>query len=113
MTQACRVLGPGGALCALGTGADELGLMLDRREAVLLADLPAPGVERTVVKFDDCPAAATDQVVVMAPAASAVCRLATDAPDRIDLAVGGEPVEVAVDRREADPIESLVQLLGR
>lgn len=85
--------------------------MLDAAESVLVADLTTPLAERAVVYLDDRAAVAADQVVVMAMGAGTIGRLAVRTANRVDLVVLFEAAEVAVDRGEADLVESLVELL--
>ena len=85
--------------------------MLDAAESVFIADLTTPFAERAVVNFHDRAAIATDQVMMVAVPAGAVCGLAVGAADRIDLTVLFETAEIAVDGGQADLVEALVQLL--
>lgn len=85
--------------------------MLDSCEAVLCTDPTTPVADRAVVELNNPAAFAADQVVVVTVSAGAERHLAARATDRIDLTVLCQAVEIAVDRREPDPVESLVQLL--
>lgn len=74
-------------------------------------NLLAPVVELTTVKLDHLAAVAADQVVVMAMTARPIGELSVRSADRIDVSLFGQPIEIAVDGREADRIELAVQLL--
>lgn len=87
--------------------------MFDGGEAVLLGDAPAPALEHAVVQLHDLAAVATDQVVVVTSGAGAVGGLARRPHDRVDLFGFGQAREVAVDRRQADLLEPVVQFLCR
>lgn len=85
--------------------------MLDAAETVLGCHLLAPVVELTTVQLDHFAAVAADQVVVMAMTARPIGELSVRSANRIDLSLFGQPIEIAVDGREADRVEPAVQLL--
>ncbi len=85
--------------------------MFDSRKPVFGADLPTPITEAAIVDLNHLPTFAADQVVVVSMTAGAVSRLATRPTDRVDRTVLGKPAEVAIDGRQPDLVEPLVQLL--
>lgn len=64
------------------------------------------------MQLNDPPAAAAGQMVVVAVTTGAISSLAGGAPDRVHLAVFGQPREVPVDRCQTHVVEALVQFLG-
>lgn len=98
---------------AVGAEPDQLGAVLDLREAVAIGHAPRPVVEAAVADLLDPPAGATRQMVVMAASTEQKRLFSGVAANRVGLALVGKALEVAVDGREADAVEPLVQLLRR
>lgn len=109
MRFAARRLSAGGR--AGLAGAQQLGLMFDVFETVIGGDLAAPIGECAVVNLDDAAAFAAGQVMVMTGATGAVGGLPVRAANRVDVALVCEPAQVAVDGRQADTAQLVVQFL--
>lgn len=106
-----------GRSAAVGADAGQFCLVFDLLEAVLGGDATTPVRERAVVQFDDLAATPAGQVVVVPGRTGAVGGFAAGTADRVDLALVGEPAEVAVHGRQADAgiggTQSLVKFLSR
>ena len=89
---------------ALRTGADDLQGVADVGEAVLTGDPVGPRLDRRPGDLDGAAAHPADQVVVVLGAAAAVERLAGVGADRVQLAVVGQRLDGAVDRRQPHPV---------
>ena len=103
----------GGSAAAGAANPDKFCVMFDVAEAVFGGHRTRPVVEPAVAHALDPAADSARQVVVMALPADQERLFAVVAPERVRRALVGEPLEVAVDGREAYPLELAVQLLGR
>jgi hypothetical protein len=95
-----------------GAEADELGVVVDLREAVPGRDLARPLVEAAVAHLLDAPAFAAGEVVMVPAAADQEGDLAVLTPQRVGVAGVGEPLQVAVDGGQPHALELAVELLG-
>src|SRR5579859_1602537 len=95
---------------ALGAEAEEFHRVVYRCEAGLRGDLFGPALYRAAFDFHAAATGAAGQVVMVGVgAAAAVEGLAVGVPDRVDLAVFAEHLEVAVDGGEADLLATPAQ----